>query len=306
LRTDDGESFLSKPVAHTVSFYPMRRGAILVALLTPFTPGGEIDTEAMLRHVAELRAAGVDGFFVCGTTGEGPLLDDEEVLLITRSVLSSCDGACRVIAQVGRASTKATLRLLDRVLDAGAHGVTAVTPYYYELDRGQMEMHYRALISSSGDRPVYAYVIPRRAGNDLLPELAQELAGLGLAGIKDSTRSLERHLEYLQIAAAPKLNGFEVYMGTDGLAVEAFKRGSTGIVSAIANLRPDLFVSLRAAIFEGRAAQAFEYQSEIELLRQSLGHRGTISRLKSAVKERLVNRGVDYPVALKAPLGAVV
>jgi len=60
-------------------FPTMGQASILVALLTPFTPGGEVDREALAGHAAELQSAGVDGFFVCGTTGEGPLLDDEEV-----------------------------------------------------------------------------------------------------------------------------------------------------------------------------------------------------------------------------------
>src|SRR5205085_2366876 len=60
----------------------MSPGILLVALLTPFTPQDDIDTEALQAHVNDLIAAGVDGFFVCGTTGEGPLLDDDEVLLI--------------------------------------------------------------------------------------------------------------------------------------------------------------------------------------------------------------------------------
>ena len=281
----------------------MQRGILLVALLTPFTRRGEIDEEALCAHVGELLRAGVDGFFVCGTTGEGPLLDDEEVVLVTRAVLSACQKGCPVITQVGRPSTKATLRLLDKALAAGAHGVTAVTPYYYELDSMSIETHYRDLLNVAGDHPLYAYVIPRRTGNDLHAELARKLANAGLAGIKDSTRSLERHLEYLQIATEPGSRPFEVYMGTDGLALEALQRGSTGIVSAIANLRPELFVSLRAAVAEGRSADAAHCQSEIHALRESLQQGDTISNLKLGLRQRLETRGVAYPTGLRSPLG---
>lgn len=284
----------------------MQRGAILVALLTPFTSTGEIDTESLSNHVSNLRTAGVDGFFVCGTTGEGPLLDDDEVVTVTRAVLASCGSSGSVITQVGRASTKATLRLLDKVLEAGVHEVTAVTPYYYELDSNQMEKHYRELINAAAGSPLFAYVIPRRTGNDITPELARKLAGLGLAGIKDSTRSLERHEEYLRIAAEPAFETFKVYMGTDAFAAEAFQRGSTGIVSAIANLGPELFVSLRTAVLEGRKHAALEHQSEIDSLRQSMGSHNTISKLKSAVNRRLKDRRLPYPEALRSPLTAAI
>jgi dihydrodipicolinate synthase/N-acetylneuraminate lyase len=281
----------------------MPRGTLLVALLTPFTPQGDIDTEALQAHVGNLRAAGVDGFFVGGTTGEGPLLDDDEVLQITHTVLRAVANGAVVITQVGRPSTRATLRLLDKALDAGAHGATAVTPYYYELDASRLEAHYCELIRASTGRPLYAYAIPRRAGNDLLPDVTRRLANAGLAGIKDSTRSLERHSEYLKIAS-DVASQFEVYMGTDGLALEALRLGSTGIVSAIANLNPELFVNLQKAVLEGRSDDAISCQDEINQLRTSLQNGDTIANLKSGVRQRLKETGVKYRSSLRPPLGA--
>ena len=279
----------------------MPHGTILVALLTPFTLRGDIDTDGLQAHVANLRVAGVDGFFLCGTTGEGPLLEDDEVLLITRTVLDACDGGSHIITQVGRASTRATLRLLDKTLAAGANGVTAVTPYYYELDALRLKAHYRELLKASSGHPLYAYVIPRRAGNDIDPGLARELAHAGLAGIKDSTRSMERHRAYLQIASEMP-TPFEIYMGTDGLALQALKSGSTGIVSAIANLSPELFLNLRTAVFARRSQDAIACQDEINQLRTSLQQGDTISNLKLGVQRRL-EKQIAYPSSLRMPLG---
>ncbi|HEY1271053.1 MAG TPA: dihydrodipicolinate synthase family protein [Terriglobales bacterium] len=280
----------------------MQSAVLLVALLTPFTRQGNVDVEALGAHVGELRSAGIDGFFVCGTTGEGPLLDDDEVELVTRTVVGESPAGYRVIAQVGRPSTRATLRLLGKAFDSGASGVTVVTPYYYELDSTRIEEHYRELLAAANHRPLYAYVIPRRTGNDLSPELVKRLAMAGLAGVKDSTRSLDRHIEYLQVAAGTPAR-FEVYMGTDGLALDALQRGSTGIVSAIANLRPELFVGLRDAMRAGSPEDAAKYQSEIISLRQSLQQGDTIGNLKAGVRQRLESRGLAYPAALRPPLG---
>ena len=96
----------------------MSPGTLLLALLTPFTPQGEVDVEALPAHVADLRAAGVDGWFLCGTAGEGPLLEDDEALLITRTVLDAC-GGLKVIKKVARPSTRAVTCLLKKTL-AGA------------------------------------------------------------------------------------------------------------------------------------------------------------------------------------------
>jgi dihydrodipicolinate synthase/N-acetylneuraminate lyase len=280
----------------------MSPGTLLVALLTPFTAQGEVDVEALQAHVADLRAAGVDGFFLCGTTGEGPLLENDEVVLITRTVLDACGGGLKVVTQVGRPSTRDTLLLLEKALAAGAHGTTAVTPYYYEIDDAGMEAHYRELLRATGSRPLYAYVIPRRTGNDISPDLARKLASAGLTGIKDSTRSLDRHHEYQKIASEMATQ-FEVFMGTDGLALEALQSGSTGIVSAIANLGPELFHTLRDHALNGRSENAVTVRDEIHQLRAALQHGNMIFNLKAGVKERLARGGAAYPTSLRPPLG---
>jgi dihydrodipicolinate synthase/N-acetylneuraminate lyase len=274
----------------------------MVALLTPITAQGELDVAALDAHVAYLIDEEVDGFFLCGTTGEGPLLRDDEVAQATRAVVEASQGRAFVTTQVGRASTSATARLLRLAVEAGAQGVTAVAPYYYELDDAQLEKHYAELLDVSGETPLFAYTIPRRTGNDLSPELVRRLALRGLAGIKDSTRSMERHAEYLQIAAARPDDAFGVYMGSDALARLGLEQGSDGIVSAVANLRPDLLVRLLAAVREGRPDDARAAQSEIDQVRATLPH-SAIEGLKAGVAARLASRGVSYSRAVRPPLG---
>jgi 4-hydroxy-tetrahydrodipicolinate synthase len=274
-----------------------------VALLTPLAESGCLDVEALEGHVRHLVAEGMDGFLVGGTTGEGPLLDDDEIALATRVVSRACGDGRAVMTQVGRPGTAATVRLLKRALDEGAHGVMAVAPYYYELDDAQVEAHYAKVLAAAGDVPCYAYSIPRRTGNDLAPPLVGRLADLGLAGIKDSTRSLERHREYLRIGTARGPRTFAVYMGSDGFLLAAIQAGSSGVVSGVANVRPDLLKGLRAALEAGQERAAAELQSAIDAIRESVQAAGSIAGLKAAVADRLAGQGVAYSAAVRAPLG---
>jgi len=275
---------------------------LIVALLTPLTAEERMDAPALAEHVRQLLGEGVDGFFICGTTGEGPLLDDDDVALATRVTVETCGGRARVTTQVGRPGTGATLRLLERAREAGADDVAVVSPYYYELDESEIEAHYRAALAAAGSIRVYAYAIPRRTGNDLEPELVRRLAGQGLAGIKDSTRSLNRHRQYLSVAQEHRGQGFSVFMGSDSLAHAALMGGSSGIVSAMANVRPDLFVRLRAAVSAGHAQEAADRQAEIDALRASFQNGSMIAGLKAAVAERLSPKGVSYPAGVRPPL----
>ena len=77
--------------------------AVVVALLTPYERGGGgVDAGALRAHVDWLVEAGVDGLMPCGTTGEGPLLADDEVAGVVRATVAAVDGRVPVLAHVGR------------------------------------------------------------------------------------------------------------------------------------------------------------------------------------------------------------
>jgi dihydrodipicolinate synthase/N-acetylneuraminate lyase len=271
----------------------------VAALFTPFGEDGRVDREALDAHVRFLFDQGMDAVMPCGTTGEGALLEEGEVAEIVASTVKAADGGT-VIAHVGRPSTDATIRLGRRAVEAGGTAISAVTPYYYPLAPDQALRHYRSLLAALPNVPVFAYTIPERTGNELQPETLEALADDGLAGLKDSSKSFDRHLEYL---AAAKGHDLHVLMGSDGMVLEALRAGAAGSVSALANLRPDLLAGLKRAFLEGRVEEAERIQHEVADLRGSLSQGPALAALKRAVSEALAKVGVRYPSALRAPLG---
>ena len=266
--------------------------AVVVALLTPFGRDGHPDAAALSEHVEHLIEDGVDGLMPCGTTGEGPLLTEAEVAAVVVAVVEAARGRIPTLAHVGRPDTAGTTRLARRALADGADGVSAVVPYYYALEDAQIVAHYRALIEVAEGTPAYAYTIPARKGNELSVEAARSLALDGLAGIKDSTKSLERHREYLD-------TGLAVLMGSDGLVAEALSAGAAGCVSAVANVRPDLLLRLKEAFAAGRDDEASAAQEELSALRADLSRDRPLAGLKRAAAERITG----YPSAVRAPVG---
>src|SRR5215212_7552370 len=119
--------------------------AVVVALLTPYERGGGgVDAGALRAHVDWLVEAGVDGLMPCGTTGEGPLLADDEVAGVVRATVAAVDGRVPVLAHVGRPGTAPTLALARRAIDDGAAAVAAVVPYYYAPGEDAVRAHYGA------------------------------------------------------------------------------------------------------------------------------------------------------------------
>lgn len=256
----------------------LARPRVAVALLTPFGAGGRPDLGALREHVELLVAAGVDELMPAGTTGEGPLLRDGELDEVIAATVSAAGGRVRVLAHVGRASTAATIDAARSALDAGADAISAVVPYYYSYAEREILGHYAALIDAARGAAVYAYTIPARTGNALSADAVRSLGGAGLYGLKDSSKSFERLLEYLRC-------GVEVLVGTDEFVRDAFAAGAAGCVSALANIRPDLFCALRDGI---------DVQQEIVELRATLPF--------GAIKGALAQRIVGYPARYRPPL----
>ena len=163
----------------------MRGTANLAAIATPFGADGQLDLDAFGAHAGWLSESGLEGVFVAGTTGEGVLLESDEVAALVERAVAA--GAPRVIAQVGRPSTRATVGLARRAVEAGAHAVAAYVPWFYPVTQVQLRRHFLTVLEAAGDVPAFMYNIPPRTGNDLDPALAGELAAAGFAGMKDST-----------------------------------------------------------------------------------------------------------------------
>jgi 4-hydroxy-tetrahydrodipicolinate synthase len=270
--------------------------AVLVALLTPYERGGGVDEGALRAHVDVLVEAGVDALMPCGTTGEGPLLADDEVAAVVRATVAAADGRVPVLAHVGRPGTAPTLALARRAVADGAAAVAAVVPYYYALPDDLVRAHYGALIESAG-APVYGYTIPSHTHRELEPALLEQLIGDGLAGLKDSTKSSECHREYV-VAVRAAGTPFALYTGTAPLMAEALREGSAGAVLALANLHPGPCVALARAVRDGREDDVERLQAELAAHDAQLRAAGGIPALKRAVAERVAG----YPAEVRGPL----
>jgi 4-hydroxy-tetrahydrodipicolinate synthase len=280
----------------------LNRPAVIAALLTPFDAEGRLDEAALREHVDFLVENGVDGLMPCGSTGEGPLLSDDELLGVVRAAVAAAGDRVPVLAHVGRPGTAPTLALARRALDEGAKAVSAVVPYYYPVDGDQIRAHY-ATLAEALDGPLYAYTIPSMTHNELEPALLEQLAADGVVGMKDSTKSPERHREYAAQARSIG-DSFTLFTGSAPLVLDALREGSSAVLAA-ANLRPDLCVALLGAWREGDENQAQRLQEELSATEAGLARSGPpLAELKRAVADRMRERGVAYGPELRGPLGS--
>ena len=97
-------------------------------MVTPFDGNGVLDLDGAATLARWLVANGSDGLVVAGTTGEAPVLTDEERMDLIEAVAASV--TVPVLAGTTTNDTAHSVGLTKRARDIGAAGVLAVTPYY--------------------------------------------------------------------------------------------------------------------------------------------------------------------------------
>ena len=204
-----------------------RFGAVITAMVTPFAADGGLDLDAAAAVARWLVDHGSDGLVVAGTTGEGPVLSDQEKLDLWRAVAEAV--TVPVIAGAGTNDTVHSVKLTKAAADVGVDGILAVTPYYNRPPQAGIEAHFRAIAEAAGAKPVLIYDIPVRTGrkvaHDVLVRLATEVPNI--AGVKDAAGD---------VAASAKLRAstpesFEIYSGTDDQTLPLLSVGAVGVVS---------------------------------------------------------------------------
>lgn len=238
----------------------------VVALVTPFDRGGQIDYAAFERLLDRHVEAGTDGIVVAGTTGESPTLSLVEVVRLTEVAARRVGDRATVIAGCGSASTAKVIKSARAVVAAGAQACLVVTPYYNRPNQRGLEEHFLR-IADSADAPVVLYNVPSRTACDVLPETVARLATHPrIVAIKEATGSLQR-VEQLVAACAGQL---EVLSGDDKSFVDTMAVGAVGVISVTANVVPQVMASICRAANAGDFEQAVAQNDTLRALHDAL------------------------------------
>lgn len=202
-----------------------RFGRVLTAMVTPFDENGDLDLDGAQRLARHLQAEGNDGLVVAGTTGEAPVLTDDERLSLFSAVIEAV--TIPVVAGSGTNDTRHSIHMTREAEALGAAGVLAVCPYYNRPSQAGIAGHIRAMAAVTS-LPVMVYDIPIRTGRkiasatllDLFCTVPNVVALKDAAGNPGETASL--------ISNAPA--GTEVYSGDDGLTLPLLASGIVGTV----------------------------------------------------------------------------
>lgn len=229
-------------------------GNILTAMITPFTDDGHVNFQEALRLAGHLLDNGSDGLIVCGTTGEGPNIEDRDKLELFTLIAKEYGHRATIIANTGSNSTKKSIALTKAASHTGVHAVMAVVPYYNKPNQEGCYLHFKA-IADSTDLPVMLYNVPGRTGGHIEPKTVARLANecANITSIKEATGDIKI---IQQLRELLQNNDFMIYSGDDALTLDVLQNGGVGVISVSSHIVGKEMQKMITLFKEGKVKEA--------------------------------------------------
>ncbi len=235
---------------------------LIVALITPFTPDGEVDRPSLRRLVAHLQTGGVHEFFVVASTGEAPLLDEPDRLAIVETVRAAAP-AGTIYAGVSGTGHRHALRNCRDAARAGADIAVVMSPFFVALDQTQL-VDFSTAIADASPLPLALYHHLRMPTPFAVPTVAKLAAHPNIVALKDTNGA--DHNRCAEILVATAGTPLKFFQGVEKLVLPTLAAGGHGCVVAQGNIAPHLFRGVLDAWQSGATAQAEEFQRKLDAL----------------------------------------
>lgn len=289
---------------------------LIAAAFTPMRTDGSLHLELIEPLVAHLVKQGVTGFYVCGSTGEGPLLSTDERKRVAEAYVEAAQRAAnklrrqaaqedtlevakraaqaptqseaqrkmRVIVHVGHESLTEAAALARHAESIGADAIASLPPSYFKCDSVDTLIDWLGkLASAAPSLPLYYYHIPPMSGyglsmTELLEKAPEKLPAL--AGIKfSSTDLVEFH------ACVERAGGrYDLYFGVDEMLLSAVVVGATGAVGSTYNFAAPLYLEMINAYKAGELERARRLQAHAVRMVEVFGRYRGLPAIKATMK----------------------
>ncbi|MGD7704671.1 dihydrodipicolinate synthase family protein [Microlunatus sp. Y2014] len=283
---------------------PIPRTGVLVPMVTPLLPTGEVDVESTASFVAALARDGVAGVLVLGSSGENAALPAAQRRTAVEAVVAAGQQV-HVMAGVAALGTADAVNDAREFAALGADSILASAPFGFQLSQDELTGHFTSLAGAS-DAPVVGYEVPSRVGVSLSTALLVRLLGDGvLAGVKDSSGNIGGARLRSEALAAAGLTDTAHFTGSEECIDAFLLGGGTGCIPGLANVFAPLHVDLCRRAAAGDWAGASQAQGRIagllDLYFNELPGASFSAQFFAIVKEALVQQGIIAHNTTAAP-----
>jgi dihydrodipicolinate synthase/N-acetylneuraminate lyase len=258
---------------------------IIPAVITPIKPDGTMDIAAMEAQVEYLASGGVHGFFVNGTTSEGPILSRKEKREAVRIVRQVSAGRQAICAACIAPSASLVIEEIREIEDLEPDYIVSVAPFYFAASQDGIIDHYRQ-VAAATKIPLIFYDIPQHTHNPIAIATRFRMIDLGYGvGFKDSSGDFATFSRC--VFGSPRKD-FAWIQGDDLLDACSMLIGARGIVTGLSNITPVPYVELFAALAKNDTRACIEAQRKITALWNVIpaANGRVIAAIKAAVARR--------------------
>jgi len=218
---------------------------VWIPLVTPLREG-RVDHDALAALVKRLAGAGVSGFVVCATTGEAPLLSDDERVAVLGTVKANT--SLPLIMGASGTTADEVLRRIDAAARHAPAAFMVTAPPYLRPSQDALRIFFTTIADAS-PAPLVVYDIPARTGVRIeLDTLLALAAHPRIVALKDCGGRVE------QTEALIADGRLQVLCGNDNEWFSTRCLGGAGAIAASAHLRTELFVAFDQALARGDLA----------------------------------------------------
>ncbi len=265
---------------------------VYAALLTPFDERGRI-SEKKLRGLIRFEIGkGLNGLYICGSTGEGINMNVDERKEVAEIVTEEARGKVKVIVHVGGSTNTANaMELVKHASKLKLDAVASIPPIYYPFRFADIFNYYQALAEAS-DLPLFIYYIPQLTGGALSNDKLVELGKIqNIIGIKYTAHDFFT----LQDLLLKMDNRWIAFSGPDEMFLPALTMGVVGSIGSTQNVIPELFLEIYKSFHGGDMHRAMQCQQLVTRAVSLLIQYGGIAAWKTALSFRGIDAGLCKP-----------
>ena len=250
----------------------------------------------LVRH---MKAKGVKGLYVCGSSGECIYQSKEERKQILEAVMEEAGGELTIIAHVACNNTQDSLELAAH---AECLGVAAIPPIYFHLPDHAVMQYWNDISGAAPNTDFVIYNIPQLAGTRLTVSLYQKmLENPRVIGVKNSSESTQD----IQMFKDAGGEGHVVFNGPDEQLVSGLAIGADGGIGGTYGVMPELYLAIFDAVAKGDMARAKAIQNDAcRIIYALCGCHGNLYAVMKKVmelREEIQLGGVRKPLANIVP-----
>ncbi|WP_236979575.1 dihydrodipicolinate synthase family protein [Membranihabitans maritimus] len=227
-------------------------GGIIPPMVVPFDVEGKLDEESFKKEARYLLDYGIQGISVGGSTGEGAMLTNSEIIRCNELLVECNDKSIPVYGGIIKNATSDVIEVGKALKTIGVD-VLLITPVFYHGATERENFEFFRQLSDELRMPIIIYNVVQ--SNLITPVEFLKISKLDwVIGIKQ--------VEPIKLAELVSLsdNNFRVFAACDQLLFGCYASGACGMISALATVMPEACLLQWNAFRNGDYLKAIKIQ----------------------------------------------